>query len=430
MATPSASEIQLDILRKFPLLVPKKLDFTCYEGFLEIKGFSFRISFDVPNYPSSKGISFDCDWKLSELLQKHKNTIVRVSPMLLSSYLFRFIRRVNDTFRNFFFVSKMGSSEIIFNEYLDKLNSLMVDCLDSGDNSHLYIERENFSKTGHLDNLNHYTSILTELIELGTDNLISISSDFRSVSLSSAGCNGEEHVLNIKFNHDETHDMTLRHSFEVVDTDMPEAIIKIIQKENTISRAFRVFCDQIRILSRIWSSLALFDQQCWLIDPINPRKADMYRRIFISPPSVMAQLSWDPLKPSQPPIIKFQGADAEIDKLRCLQEKHLEDWDEECSILDNICSVLQLKSLPQPPPPETNSVSQTVEMGECSICYTIEDEGGILPEESCGKCLSNFHAACLYEWLEGLPGSRLVHGHISGPCPNCETAMKCPCPHT
>jgi len=38
----------------------------------------------------------------------------------------------------------------------------------------------------------------------------------------------------------------------------------------------------------------------------------------------MAQLTWDPLKPSQPPEIKFQGADAETDTLRCTYEEHLE----------------------------------------------------------------------------------------------------------
>lgn len=402
MSTASTSEIQLDILRRFPLLVPRNANFSYYEGFLEVKGFSFHISFHVPNYPSSKELSFNCDWDLSELLLKHKNTVVRWS-----------------------------SSGLCFNKFLDKLHSMIIDCLDRGEGSHLSLGRETVSNDGQLlDHLNHYTSILTELNELGTDNLVSIGSDFRTVSLSTYDCNGEVHLLNIKFNNDQTHDTTVGNSFEVVDTDMPEAVIKIIQKENSISRAFRVFCDQIKILNRIWSSLSLFDQQCWVIDPTHPRKADMYRRIFISPPSVMAQLSWDPMKPGEPPDIKFQGADAEIDKFRCIHEEHLGEWDEECSILENLCSVLQLPSLPQPPPPETSKVSQTVETGECSICYTVQDEEGKLPVESCGKCLSNFHAACLYEWLEGLPDSRLVHGHVSGPCPNCESAIKCPCPHT
>lgn len=103
----------------------------------------------------------------------------------------------------------------------------------------------------------------------------------------------------------------------------------------------------------MWKSLATIDRSCWVIDPIHPRRADIYRRIFLcmyycflpprlrpknfnhkfllflphspaAPPSVMAQLSWDPLKPNQPPELKFQGADAEVEDLRSTYEEHLE----------------------------------------------------------------------------------------------------------
>lgn len=53
-------------------------------------------------------------------------------------------------------------------------------------------------------------------------------------------------------------------------------------------------------------------------------KRNLIEFCVVAPPSVMAQLSWDPLIPNQPPDIKFQGADAEIDALRRTYEEHME----------------------------------------------------------------------------------------------------------
>ncbi|KAJ1520764.1 hypothetical protein ONE63_003859 [Megalurothrips usitatus] len=394
--TSSHADMQCDILKKFPLLVPTSSDFRQYEGFLEAKNILFRVSFVVPNYPSCENVALDCEWKLSELLNYHRAT-----------------------------VSAWTTSEKPFNIFLDELLALIIRSLEDGGMSRLSLEDDSIVFEEQLDNLQSYSIILSELKELGTENLVSINNDFTSISLSFHDSNDHSHLLNLKLFNERGNN---RKHFGVVDTDLPEAVVKIIQKDGKITKAFRTFCEQIEVLQNIWTSLFTIDQQCWVIDPVHPRKADMYRRIYISPPSVMAQISWNPLKPNQPPEIKFQGADAEIDVLRCTYEEHLEDWGPECSIIENLCSVLQLSSLPQPPPPTTSVVSQTVETGECIICYQIQLEGK-LPEESCGKCLSSFHTACLYEWLGMMPGSRQVHGHISGPCPNCETVMKCPCPH-
>ncbi|XP_034234991.1 E3 ubiquitin-protein ligase FANCL [Thrips palmi] len=390
-----STRIQMEISKLFPLLVPTSPDYTSYQGFLEVEGALFRVSIVAPNYPYSTGVVFHSEWKLSELLSKDQDTL-----------------------------AKWERKEMLLDSFLQDLHGLIIRCLENGGNSRLDLEKDSIPFEEQLDNLQHYSAIISELKELGTANIESLSSDLRDIAIQYEDQNGEDHVMKVRISNDDTGKL----SFEIIDTDLPEKIIKILQKEPNITKAYGAFCEQISVLNGLWSSFTLIDKNCWVLDPIHPRKADMYRRIFISPPSVMAQLTWDPLKPNQPPEIKFQGADAEIDTLRCIYEEHLEDWDQESNVLDNLCLVLQLTSLPQPPPPETNAVSQTVETGECSICYTVQLEGK-LPEESCGKCLTSFHTECLYEWLKMMPDSRQVHGHLSGPCPNCNTIMKCPCPH-
>lgn len=394
-----STHIQMELSKIFPLLVPISTDYTNYEGFLEVDNSLFRVSLVAPNYPYSTGIVLHTEWKLSELLSGHQDTL-----------------------------AKWGEKKMPLNLFLQDLHGLIVRCLENEGYSRLAFEKDSYLYEEQCDNLHHYSAIISELKELGTNNIQSLSSDLQNIAIQYQDPNGEDHTMRVKISNIVNQDPTGKHSFEIIDTDLPEKIIKMIQKEPNITKAYGAFCEQISFLNYVWDSLSLIDKSCWVLDPIHPRKADMYRRIFIYPPSVMAQLTWDPLKPSQPPEIKFQGADAEIETLRCTYEEHLEDWDQENNVLDNLCLVLHLTSLPQPPPPETTVVSQTVETGECSICYTVQFEGKT-PEESCGKCLTCFHTACLYEWLKMMPGSRQVHGHISGPCPNCNTAMKCPCPH-
>lgn len=79
--------------------------------------------------------------------------------------------------------------------------------------------------------------------------------------------------------------------------------------------------------------------------PLRPKNFKYKFLLFLphspaAPPSVMAQLSWDPLKPNQPPELKFQGADAEVEDLRSTYEEHLE-----ASPLVSLCIMRPFQSL-------------------------------------------------------------------------------------
>lgn len=56
-----------------------------------------------------------------------------------------------------------------------------------------------------------------------------------------------------------------------------------------------------------------FARNCWVIDPLEPNKSHMHRRIHLSQ-SISVTITIDPLKPTALPVIKFSGSDSEVKK--------------------------------------------------------------------------------------------------------------------
>lgn len=75
-----------------------------------------------------------------------------------------------------------------------------------------------------------YSAIILELKELGTTNLESLSSDLQNIAIQYHDQNGEDHLMKVRIKIDNNQDTTRKHGFEIIDTDLPEKIIKIIQK--------------------------------------------------------------------------------------------------------------------------------------------------------------------------------------------------------
>jgi len=55
----------------------------------------------------------------------------------------------------------------------------------------------------------------------------------------------------------------------------------------------------------------LFIRNCWIIDPLEPNKSHMYRRIHLSQ-SISVTITIDPLNPTALPRIQFLGSDNEV----------------------------------------------------------------------------------------------------------------------
>lgn len=56
-----------------------------------------------------------------------------------------------------------------------------------------------------------------------------------------------------------------------------------------------------------------FTRNCWVIDPLEPNKSHMHRRIHLSQ-SISVTVVINPLKPTALPVIKFSGSDSEVKK--------------------------------------------------------------------------------------------------------------------
>jgi len=54
-------------------------------------------------------------------------------------------------------------------------------------------------------------------------------------------------------------------------------------------------------------------RNCWVIDPPEPNKSHMYRRIHLSQ-SISVTITIDPLNPTALPTLKFSGSDNEVKK--------------------------------------------------------------------------------------------------------------------
>lgn len=67
---------------------------------------------------------------------------------------------------------------------------------------------------------------------------------------------------------------------------------------------------------------------------------------------------------------------------------------------DNLLTLLNIDEFPQAPRVDESMKDEgMVGEGECCICFSMELDGGELPDEVCGnhRCNRCFHSSCLYQ---------------------------------
>ena len=133
------------------------------------------------------------------------------------------------------------------------------------------------------------------------------------------------------------------------------------------------------------------------------------------------QLNIDPAHPVALPEVHFLGADSVIIPLRDLLNSGLPQWDQQLLPRLNLEKILHT-SFPSRQTFEKDDVAV-----ECAICYTYRLEGA-LPEIVCDnrRCARPFHGSCLYEWLRGVPTTRLAFNSLFGVCTYCSHPISIP----
>ncbi|XP_058793457.1 E3 ubiquitin-protein ligase FANCL isoform X2 [Phymastichus coffea] len=263
------------------------------------------------------------------------------------------------------------------------------------------------------------------LKELETDVQLSSTKDFSVIKLT---------MNDISMTVQPTVNSAGQNSWRIVSSDLPNIPDYSLSDKKTYSlkEIRKRFEKQVDMLERVYYQLRKIDSYCWVIDPIYPKPYHLYRRIHLSP-SLSLYIKLNPLDPSGYPIMKFVGADVEVEKYKdkIAEEDFSDKWDDEYSVHENLLTLLNIDEFPQVPinfkPVEKQGI---IDDEECCICFSMELDNGEIPDEICEnqKCRRRFHTICLFQWLQETAANKIIFNKISGPCPNCGELKSCNIP--
>ncbi|XP_078050577.1 E3 ubiquitin-protein ligase Fancl isoform X2 [Augochlora pura] len=215
----------------------------------------------------------------------------------------------------------------------------------------------------------------------------------------------------------------------VIQSDLPEipGFGPFEKNVTTLNAARNKFKLQVEMLETTWSNLQQIDEQCWVLDPLQPKPCHLYRRIFLTP-SLSMFIKINPLNPMDLPEIKFMGSETDVELENNLVSRNVHNWKSTDSIIDNLLMLLNIAVFPKVEVKECiEDEDAIVADTECCICYSKVLDNELLPDKICSneKCRRHFHTACLLLWLQTVPGNHTIFDYIHGHCPHCEESISC-----
>ncbi|XP_043521519.1 E3 ubiquitin-protein ligase FANCL isoform X1 [Frieseomelitta varia] len=215
----------------------------------------------------------------------------------------------------------------------------------------------------------------------------------------------------------------------VVYSDLPEisTLGPFERNISTLDIARNKLKLQVEMLKKVWSNLKQIDENCWVIDPLQPKPCHLYRRIYLTP-SLSMFIKIDPLNHMDLPEIKFMGSDIEVESKTDLVSRNLNKWDPSCDIINNLMTLLDIDAFPKKEiKKEEIDYNVIVTDEECCICFSLKLDNETLPDKICNneKCRRHFHTSCLLQWLQTIAGNHVIFHQIHGSCPNCKESISC-----
>lgn len=347
-------------------LIPQDIEGLMYQGYIIVKDEEFRINVNLKSSGTLKDASFECDWRMSELLKGYESTLQK----------------------------KLSQSSTL-KEYLLELRTLLENLVAFTNERLLNFDAAQIQE------------VLKEINKVGWNRLTYTNEDFTRLKFLCRDVAGRKHFIYIENKEGQ--------NGSKISSDLP---LNIQQKAgDSISTLYEKFSKTIEDCQSYWNALERLDNVCWVLEPESIIYGCNYRRIALGK-NASIRIEINPLHPRTFPECRFLGPTQIIEPLKGNLSRNLGLWNEGADLLENLETVLQIHF------PSKVSISKDDTSMACGICYSyrLEDE---VPEKSCEdvRCAQIYHISCLVEWMRSLPTCRQSFNVIFGECPYCNKKL-------
>lgn len=273
----------------------------------------------------------------------------------------------------------------------------------------------------------YYTLLLEEINGIGWDRIAELNNELNRISIRLLDSSSREHIVVFQLLPDYpisapicTHYIPSR--FEP----------KWISRTSRLSDLCEQFCAQFELHQDLWRMLDDFDTNTIVIEPLNPLRSDLTRRIQISK-FVSLRLELSAHNPLGVPVFSLLGAESTISPIRDRINANLGNWDYKKSTRQNFETLAGIEFPTRESMKETdkNANGEIDPEHLCAVCYGYKI-GNSIPDQSCNNvsCARVYHATCLYDWFQSIqPTTRVTTALLWGACPYCEQKISVRNPH-
>ncbi len=264
---------------------------------------------------------------------------------------------------------------------------------------------------------NFYPLIVFELDAIGWHHLVSMDDLLTTLVLRVEDSSSRVHMLTLKFPPE------YPRAPPVCLVELPKPFELAWSSNSGLSSVISQFQAVLKTYQQLWDELDDIDKYLWVMEPENPGRAVLERRIAVAVHcSIVVTLN--PSSPRSVPRVVFLGAEGVVAPFRSCYNARLHSWNVENSLRTNLEDLLGQKL----PSPTVVGSSRADFSADCGICYQHrlqkEEKSGmvsIIPDLICdnAKCRRPYHPSCLWEWFQTQPDARTSFGTVFGACVYC-----------
>ncbi|XP_053829407.1 E3 ubiquitin-protein ligase FANCL isoform X3 [Vidua macroura] len=165
----------------------------------------------------------------------------------------------------------------------------------------------------------YYTCLVRDLEILGWNRVAYVDTGLTTVKLKAEDSCGRQHLISLKLNS--------KYPTEPPDclVDFPVPFAVSWMPQNSLIDIYNQFLAALESLKEFWDALDEIDGKTWVLEPENPTRSAITRRIAIGN-NVSVNVEVDPRHPNMLPECYFLGADHEVNPLRTKLNNNMHLW--------------------------------------------------------------------------------------------------------